>query len=104
MPGGRHRFEFVGKEPLVLWVVASLLFANTFLAISLEFGVRYFLPRASLSLQPCHALAVRRAQYHAPQIVCWYASHSIAIQFILLALVAVIFAIFRKRVRYIPWK
>jgi|SRR6266851_10328507 len=27
------QIEFVGKEPLVLWVVASLLFANTFLAI-----------------------------------------------------------------------
>jgi hypothetical protein len=47
------------------------------------------------------ALAERGAQYHAPEILCWYASRSIAIQFILLALFASIFIIFRKRVRYI---
>ena len=104
MPGGRHRFEFVGKEPLVFWVVATLLFANTFLMLLLEFGAKYFLPQASLSQQPCAALAERGVQYHAPEIVCWYASHSIAIQFVLLPLVAAIFAIFRKRVRYIRLK
>jgi hypothetical protein len=101
MPGGRHRFEFAGKEPLVLWVVATLLFVNTFLSLLLDFGSKYFLPKASLSLQPCEALAGRGVQYHAPEIVCWYAGHSIAIQFILLALVAAVFIIFRKRVRYI---
>ena len=102
MPGaGRHRFEFEGKEPLVLWVVATLLFVNTFLFLSLDFGAKYFLPKASLNLQPCEALAGRGVQYHAPEIVCWYASRSIAIQFILLALAAAIFVIFRKRVRYI---
>jgi hypothetical protein len=104
MPGGQHRFEFVGKEPLVLWVVASLLLANTFLALLLEFGAKYFLPAASLSLQPCEALAGPGVQYHAPKIVCWYASRSIAIQFILLALMAAIFIIFRKDVRYIRRK
>jgi hypothetical protein len=101
MPGGRHRFEFVGKEPLVLWAAASLLFANTFLILVLTFGAKYFLSKASLTLQPCDALAERGSQYHAPEILCWYASRSIAIQFILLALVAAIFIIFRKRVRYI---
>jgi|SRR5208283_468743 len=101
MPGGRHRFEFVGKEPLVLWVVASLLFANTFLFLLFGFGAKYFLPKASPSLQPCEALAERGIQYHAPEIVCWYARRSIGIQFILLALMAAIFIIFRKRVRYI---
>lgn len=101
MPGGRHRFEFVGKEPFVFWVVASLLFANTFLGLMLRFVAKYFLPKASLTLQPCDALAERGAQYHAPEILCWYASRSIAIQFILLALLASVFIIFRKRVRYI---
>ena len=104
MPGGRHRFEFEGKEPLVFRVVASLLFANTFLLLLLAFGAKYFLPKASLNLQPCEALAERGIQYHAPGIVCWYATHSIAIQFVLLALMAVIFVISRKRVRYIRRK
>jgi len=105
MPGaGGHRFYFVGKEPLVLRVIFALLFVNTFLLLFLGFGAKYFLPKAALDLQPCEALASGGVQYHAPEIVCWYASHSIAIQFILLALVAAIFIIFRKQVQYIPPK
>jgi hypothetical protein len=102
MPGGgRHRFEFVGKEPLAFRVVATLLFANTFLCLLLTFGAKYFLPKASLSLQPCDALGERGVQYHAPEIVCWYASRSTEIQFILVALLAAVFIVFRKRVRSI---
>jgi hypothetical protein len=82
MPGGRHRFEFVGKEPLAFWMTASLLFVNTVLMLTLDFGGKYFLPK------------------QAPRIVSWYSDRSIEIQFILLALLASIFAIFRKRVRY----
>jgi hypothetical protein len=103
MPGaGGHRFQFVGKEPLAFWILALLLFANTLLMLLLGNGAKYLLPRASLNLRPCEALAERGVQYHAPEIVCWYASRSIAIQFILLALLAAIFIIFRKRVRYTP--
>jgi hypothetical protein len=40
----------------------------------------------------------------APEVAHWYADHSIAIQFVLLALVAAIFVVFRKRVRYIRRK
>jgi hypothetical protein len=102
MPGvGRHRFEFVEKAPLAFWVVFALLFANTFLMLSLDNGAKYFFPKASLNLPPCEAFAGRGVQYHAPEIVCWYQGRSIAIQFILLALLAVILIIFRKRVRYI---
>jgi hypothetical protein len=103
MPGGRQRhvFEFVGKEPLVLWVVATLFFVNTFLFLSLNFGAKYFLPKASVNRPPCEAMAWNGIQYYAPEIVCWYASHSIAIQFILLAMVVALFIIFRRQVRYI---
>lgn len=86
MPGGQHKFEFLGNEPLPLWIVAALLFANTALMLSLEFGRKYIIP------QP------------APELVDWYAGHSIAIQFILLAVLAAIFLISRKRVRYIRQK
>jgi hypothetical protein len=100
MPGGRHRFEFVGNDPLMFRVVVALLFVNTFLMLLLEFGAKYFLPKSSPELRPCEALAESGVQYHAPEIVCWYASHSLAIDYVLLALVAAIFIIFRKRVRY----
>jgi hypothetical protein len=100
MPGGRHHFEFVGKDPLVFRIIVTLLFINTFFFLSLSFGAKYFFPKASANLQPCEALTSDRIQYHAPGIVCWYASRSITIQFILLAMMSIIFIVFRKRVRY----
>jgi hypothetical protein len=86
MPGGQHKFEFRGYEPLALWIVAALLFANTALMLLLEFGRKHIVPQ------------------HAPEMADWYASNSIAIQFVLLAVLAAIFLTFRKRVRYIPQK
>jgi hypothetical protein len=98
MPGGRHRFVFVGKVPLAFRVFFALFLVNSFLLFVTALG-EYFLPKASPNLPPCEAFADRGV--HAPEIVCWYVSHSIAIQFALLALVAAVFIIFRKRVRYV---
>jgi len=86
MPGGAHRFEFAGKEPLALWVVVSLLFANTVVMLLPESAGKYILAQ------------------HAPGFSHWYADHSIAIQFVLLAALAGIFIIFRNRVRYLRRK
>jgi hypothetical protein len=100
MPGGGgHRFEFVDREPLVFRVVFVLFMVNTFLGLLFEFGAKYFFPKASTSLPPCAALA--EGQYHTPLIICWFEGRWIAIQFLLLGLIAVILVIFRKRVRYI---
>jgi hypothetical protein len=102
MPGhGAHRFYFVGKEPIAVWAISALLFINTFVGLSLDFGAKYFLPRASASLPACDALTENGIQYHAPVVICWCAARFIEIQFILLALLAAIFVIFRKRVRYV---
>lgn len=102
MPGGGHRFEFVGKEPPVFLAAIGLLFVNTFVLLLLTFSAKYVLPKASPNSPPCEALMSDGVQYHAPEIICWYAGHSIAIQFVLLAVLAAIFVIFRKRVRYVP--
>jgi hypothetical protein len=101
MVGGRHRFYFVGRVPVVFLIISALLFVNTALLLSLDFIARSFLPKASANLQPCEALSQRGTQYHASELVCWYAGHTIAIQFVLLALLAVILLIFRRRVRYV---
>ena len=101
MLGGGHRFEFVGKEPLVLRVVVALLFVNTFVGLLLPFGSKFLFPRATVNLPPCEALAQGGVQYHAPEIVCWIASRFIEIQFILVALMAATFIFNWKRVRYI---
>jgi hypothetical protein len=100
--GGGHRFEFEGKDPFAFRVVTILFVANTFFGLSLSFTGKYFLPKASADLPPCEALTDRGVQYHAPQAVCWFADHWIYLQFILLAVIAAIFVIFRQRVRYIP--
>jgi hypothetical protein len=85
MPGtGGHRFYFVGKVPPVFSVVVLLLFANTFLMLLLEFAGKYILPR------------------EVPETVRWYRNNSIPIQFVLLALLAAILIIFRKRVEWWP--
>jgi hypothetical protein len=67
MPGAGHRFYFVGKVPLAFSVALSLLFANTFLMLFLEFAGKYFLPT------------------NVPQTIHWYEENSITIQFVLLA-------------------
>jgi hypothetical protein len=103
VPGaGAHRFYFEGKDPLVVRVLTILLFANTFFGLGLVFAAKYFLPKASVNLPPCEALTKAGVQYHAPALVCWFAERFIPIQFILLALLAATFAIFRERVRCIP--
>lgn len=86
MPGGPHRFEFVGKEPLALWVVVTLFFANTILLLLPESARQYLLAQ------------------RAPGFSHWYADHSIAIQFVLVAALAGIFIVFRNRVRYLRRK
>ncbi len=83
---GGHRFDFVGKVPLVFSVIFALLFANTFVMLLLEFAGKYLLPR------------------EVPEAVHWYGDNSITIQFVLLALLAAIIAMFRKRVHHIPRK
>jgi hypothetical protein len=78
MPGFGHRFYFVGKVPLPFFVLLCLLFLNTFL----RFAGEYFLPKTTLG-------ALR-----------WYQDNSITIQFVLLAMMAAVVIIFRKRVRW----
>jgi hypothetical protein len=79
MPGfGGHRFYFVGKVPLQFFVLLCLLFLNTLLM----FAGEYFVPKPTLG-------ALR-----------WYQDNSITIQFVLLAMMAAVVIIFRKRVRW----
>ena len=74
MPGAGHRFYFVGKVPFLFSVLLCLLFVNTFLML--------FLPKVTVG------------------ILRWYADNSVTIQFVLLALLAAVMVIFRKRFRW----
>jgi hypothetical protein len=82
MPGAGHRFYFVGKVPLAFVVLFSLLFVNTFLMLFLEFAGKHFPSRNALD-------AFRL-----------YQDNAITIQSILLALMAAVVFIFRKRIRW----
>jgi amino acid transporter len=74
MPGGGHRFYFVGKVPLPFSVLLCFLFLNTFLML--------FLPKATVGA------------------LSWYEDNSIKIQLVILALMAVVVVIFRKHIRW----
>jgi hypothetical protein len=105
MPGGRRvggGFNFVGKPPLAFRALEALLIANTFGGLLFSFGAKYFLPTASVDLPPCEALSETGAQLHAPGVICWLADHFIAIQFVLIGLIAATMVIYHKRVVYVP--
>jgi hypothetical protein len=84
MPGGRHKFEFVGTEPPAFRIVVALLFVNTVLMIALHLDNAKYVLRE-----------------HFPSTVSWYLGHSVAVQFILLFLLAASLVAFRKRIRWV---
>lgn len=105
MPGfGGHRFEFVGREPLVFRVLVILFMASMFLDLALPFLTKHLLPRASVGVQACEALMRDGVQYHAPEIICWYATRSNKINLLLFAVLIGTLFVFRKRVRYVGRK
>jgi len=79
MPGfGSHGFEFVGKAPWIFWVLAVLLFANSI---------------AGLVAVPLYEHFAHRS--------LGFDDHFLEIQFTLLALIGLVFLIYRKQVRYV---
>lgn len=101
MAGGRHGIEFVGKPPLIFWLLATLTIANALVGVVLPYAVEYLFPNRFSDSRPCAALASRGVQFRIPEVVCWYAARWIVIEFILLAMVAATLVVFRMRVRYI---
>jgi len=102
MPGlGTSRLEFIGEAPLLFRVLTILLFANTVLLLGLSFLGRYFLPKASENLPACADLSSKTVQLHAPAFVCWYSGWAIAIQLIILGVMALTMLLYRKQVRYV---
>jgi hypothetical protein len=100
MPGvGTHRWEFVGKQPVIFTIVVVLLFANVSLSFALAFFVKFLFPGAIANSQGCPAMASDGIQYRVPAYFCSYANWSEAITFILLGLAALIMFIFRENVR-----
>jgi hypothetical protein len=101
MPFGAHKFYFIDKPPVVYSVLVVLLFANTFLLFGVGLLGRYIFPRASANLPPCPELTASTVALHVPPIICFHAKWGLAIQFILLGLVALTMLIFKKRMHYV---
>ena len=84
MPGsGPHRFFFVGKQPWVFVALIVLLFANTIAGVIALPILQHF------RLGFVHSRAAE-----------WYDGRFLAIQFILLVLIGIVFVIYRKDFRY----
>ncbi len=102
MPGnGPHKFYWVDKPPIVFNVLAGFLIANTVLTLGFAFLGQYIFPPASARLPGCPELTVSKVVVHVPAIICLYAKWDIAIQFILLGLIAITMLIYRERVEYV---
>jgi hypothetical protein len=100
MPGGAHRFEFVGRDPFIFRVLVALLLANTFSGLFLRPLLHYLKPAGFPGTPPCQELMVGSAEYHVPWAVCWLESRFVPIQSVLSACIVGVFLIFRKQVRY----
>ncbi len=101
MPVGRHRFEFVGEEPLIFRILATVTIANGLMGLALPYALRYLKPEGFPNSLACEALASKGVQYRVPEAVCWYASRWIMVEFVLIAMIAVVLLALRKRVRHI---
>jgi hypothetical protein len=84
MPGnGPYRWYFVGKTPWIAWVLCVLLFGNT------------------LAGMVCFPLYERFVHHPVRSpMAAWFQTHFVGIQFVLLALVVLVFVTYRKDVRY----
>jgi hypothetical protein len=79
MPGnGPHRLEFVGKTPWVFTVLVALLFVNTFAGL---IGIPVY-------------------EHFAHRTISYGDRLFLESQFVLLALIGLVFLIYRKSVRY----
>jgi hypothetical protein len=101
MLGGAHRFEFVGRDPLIFRLLVALLFANTFSRLLLPPLLHYLKPAGFPGTPPCQELMAVGVPYHVPWAVCWLESRFVIIQSVLSACIVGVFLIFRKQVRYI---
>jgi hypothetical protein len=101
MPGAGHRFQFIGKQPVIFTVSLGLLFANGASSLALGFFVRHFVPQNLPNSHVCEAMSSYGFPYGVPDWICWYANWDLAITGALLGLVALILIIYRKDVRHI---
>ena len=100
MPGtGAHRWEFVGREPMIFKIVAVLFLANTIALLTLGFFGPHVIPKGLPNSQSCPAAASYGVQYNIPESMCWYLNWNSTISGALLALAILIMIIFRKDVR-----
>lgn len=97
--GGRYRFAFVGEQPLIFRVVALLTIVNPFIGLALPFALRHLGTESSHGVT-CKALENSGVQFPVPGIICSYAAWWIGIEFALLACIAVVLLLYRKRVRF----
>jgi hypothetical protein len=98
--GGRFRVVTVGKEPFIFRGVVILTVTNALLGLLLPFAVEHSWIRSAYGVT-CKTLQNTDVLFRVPAYVCWYAQWWIGIEFFLIACVAFILVLYRKRVRLV---
>ena len=89
MPGnGPHRLEFAGPTPLIFWVLAALLGANTLMGMAT--------PLFPEPLGP----SGHGTHYDPMGIAGWWAAEWLHLQYAFMVIFAVTLLVYRKRLRY----
>jgi|SRR5580704_348835 hypothetical protein len=99
MPGGAHRWEFIGKTPAIFTIAAVLFAINISLGLALVFLGKFIIPKNMANAKECAALAGCGIRFGVPESVCWFAHWNDAISFTLLGVGILVMVIYRKNVQ-----
>jgi hypothetical protein len=99
MPGGAHRWEFIGKTPAIFTILVVVLAVNISLGLALAFLGKFIIPQGMANSTQCGAIADYGIRYSVPESVCWFANWNNTISFVLLGVAVLVMLIFRNNVR-----
>ena len=103
MPGGTrsYKLEFADGEPLALWTFVILALVNWLFSLALDMGAPSWFTATLLNTPRGEILIEETRQYVAPHLICWYASRSDTIEYVLIGAAIVTVFITRKHIRLV---
>jgi len=98
MPGGSHRYQWIGKPPLYWTIILGVMMAQVAVSLVLSFTLPRWAHATPDSLHPIELRMNGGNMYYLSPAMGWYLKNDIWITFGLLAILALIMVIQRKKV------